>query len=350
MKRRTYLIVLGFLLIASVLWLLYDHQRSARPQAAQKDAEAASPTPRSTPFSGPLPEVMPVGPYLGPTDPRWPIRRAMRERDRSYEWKTPIEFYGEVVDQDGRPVEGAIADVIWTDVSAKGSSEMQVTSDASGLFSITGIRGKGMTVQVNKVGYYRQISDARSAFEYAGFWEPSYHIPDSANPVIFRLRKMGEGAALMRNGPNLLGLMPGGDPSFFDLERGRKSKGRRDFAVRLTRGEKNGDQKFDWGVTFESVGAGSGLQESKEEFMTEAPESGYQPSWTFSQKADDKNYQRELQTKFFVKTASGQFARIEVWILPEYNDAAAMTLVSYLNLKPGDRNLEFDPSRAVTKP
>jgi hypothetical protein len=121
-------------------------------------------------------------------------------------------------------------------------------------------------------------------------------------------------------------------------------------SVRVTKGAKSENKQFDWEVTLEAVGSGAGLLESKEEFMTAAPEGGYQPSWKFTQKAGAEKYQSEMQTKFFVKTADGQFARIEVRVLPEYNDTAAVDLVSYLNPKPGDRNLEFDPAKAVKSP
>ena len=42
-----------------------------------------------------------------------------------------------------------------------------------------------MTVRVTKDGYLRETSKGRSAFEFAGFWEPTYYEPDPNNPVIF---------------------------------------------------------------------------------------------------------------------------------------------------------------------
>ena len=72
---------------------------------------------------------MPRGSYQGMNDPRWSIYWKKREQDREFEWKTPIEFHGKVLDQDGNPVAGVAADIIWTDMSPDGSSHMQVTSD-----------------------------------------------------------------------------------------------------------------------------------------------------------------------------------------------------------------------------
>lgn len=81
--------------------------------------------------------------------------------------------------------------------------------------------------------------------------------------------------------------------------------------------------------------------------MTEAPALGYQPSWKFSQKSGAEKYQPEVQAKFFVKSAGGQYGRIDVRVFPKYNEMAAVDLVSYLNPTPGDRNLEFDPAKAI---
>ncbi len=349
MKHRKPLIALGLLLVVGfALWLLLSGNLPEKNTTSQTKREA---TPEASPtyITTKAPRQEAGGPYA-PADPRWPERTRKLMADPQYEWKTPIEFYGKVADQEGKPIEGALASVTWTDMSANGSSQMEKTSDSSGLFSITGIKGKHMTVQVNKEGYYRQLSGTTSAFEYAGFWEPSYHVPDKGKPVIFRLRKKGEASALMRYGPTLFGVKPDGIPAVFDLASGRKNIGRGDVSVRITKGAKSANKQFDWEVTLEAVGSGAGVLESKEEFMTAAPEGGYQASWKFSQKAGAEKYQEVVQSKFFVKTAGGQFARIEVRVLPEYNDTAAVDLVSYFNPNPGDRNLEFDPTKVVTTP
>lgn len=348
MKNRKILIALALVILAGAAWLLLRQQP---PYQAQTTIEQSpSPQPTSAQYiTTTAPRQAPGGPYA-PADPRWPERTRKLKEDPQYEWKTPIEFYGKVVDQDGKPIEGALASITWTDMSTDGSSQMEKTSDSSGFFSILGIKGKHMTVQVNKEGYYRQLTGTTSAFEYAGFWEPSYHIPDKGKPVLFRLRKKGEAAELARYGPTLFGVTPDGVPVIFDLATGRKNSGAGDVSVRMTRGEKSANKQFDWEVTLEAVGSGAGLAESKDEFMTEAPDAGYQSSWKFSQKSGAEKYQSEVQTKFFVKTAGGQFARIEVRVLPTYNDTAAVDLVSYFNSKAGDRNLEFDPSKVVKSP
>jgi hypothetical protein len=42
-------------------------------------------------------------------------------------------------------------------------------------------------------------------FEYAGFWEPTFHVPDPSNPVIFHMWKKGMSEPMIQRGPMLLG-------------------------------------------------------------------------------------------------------------------------------------------------
>ena len=351
MKRQNIIISLAtFLVVVAVIWMLTQRKPSTPTEPTSEATSKPQATPVSTPsatsFAGSLPDTMPKGPYQGMNDSRWPIYWKKREQDQTFEWKTPIQFYGKVLDQDGNPVGGATADVIWTDMSANGNSHMNVASNGDGLFSITGIRGKHMTVQVTKEGYQRQLTGTQSAFEYAGFWEPTYHEPDPNHPVIFRLRKKEEAEPMIRYGPTLFGAPNNGIPASFDLVTGRKAAGGSgNITLRITKGPKM-NKRFDWTATVEGAG-GAGLIESTDEFMVTAPEEGYQSQWTFSQKATDEKYQSQIQSKFYVKTGDSRYARVEMRIIPEYNETAAVDLTVYLNPKPGSRNLEFDPSKLL---
>ncbi len=207
MNLRARSLTLGLLLLvagAALLAFALTRERNQAPPAAAPQAEAESlgpvPTPSpspaaSTPISAPTPASASLTatsafPYQGLSDPRWPLRRKLQEEDPQYEWRTPISFYGKVVDQDGAPISGVLARLSWTDLSPKGTSLANRTTDAQGLFSITGITGKRLGVgDLEKEGYVAARGTNPYTFEYPGFWEPSYHIPDPANPVVFRMRK-----------------------------------------------------------------------------------------------------------------------------------------------------------------
>src|SRR6266478_6695400 len=58
--------------------------------------------------------------------------------DSNWDWKQPINFWGNVVDESNAPVAGASVHFSWNDLSADGTSTSSTNSDANGLFSLTG--------------------------------------------------------------------------------------------------------------------------------------------------------------------------------------------------------------------
>jgi hypothetical protein len=278
-------------------------------------------------------------------DPRWPIYLKKRDQDPYIDWRTPISFYGKVVDDSGAPVSGAAANLVWNDLSPRGTSRAQLISDAGGKFSIAGIHGKGMTVEVSKPGYENRVAKNRSDFEYAGFWEPTYHEPDPVNPVVFHLRKKAEAEPMVHYGPTLFSLPSNGAPAYFDLAVNRKTtEGAGNLAVRVSKGAKV-NKRFDWQLTIEAVN-GAGLIDSGEEFLMRAPAEGYETQWTFAQQANDPQFKSETQARFCVRTREGKFARILVRVFADYNEAPALDLEVFLNPS-GSPNLEFDARKAV---
>jgi hypothetical protein len=329
MRPNNLVILIAVLLIASTLiWIIAERNRSDRatqslgrtpsthltkhqatPVAAGSPTHT-SPTPpagvRSTPYAtisatqlaASVPDVMPRGSYQGMSDPRWLIYWKKREQDRDFEWKTPIEFYGKVLDQDGNPVAGATADINWTDMSPDGSSQMQVTSDAAGLFSVTGISGKHMTVQVTKDGYLREISKGRSAFEFAGFWEPTYYEPDPNNPVIFYLKKKGEPAPLVSSKGKFVATLGTPSPIPMPPSTGAASP------IHITVFESDAKtRKWRAHISVED----GGIIPALEEFPFQAPKEGYQTSLDLNEESPHPPGWQDLHEGgwFYIKTGQG---------------------------------------------
>jgi hypothetical protein len=199
------------------------------------------------------------------------------EREREVEvgkdqWRTPISFYGKVVDDKGEPVSGADIDFGWNNLS--GSPSKKAKSDADGMFSLEGEQGKVLEVKVSKPGYYTSKMD-RGYFYYAG--KNENFLPDSNNPVIYHLRKKGEAEHLVVLKQNYR-VPRDGTPLELDLLHGKQvSQG--DLKVRCwtsDQGKRSG-AKYDWTcvITF----PGGGLLESTNEFDFVAPEAGYQTSY-----------------------------------------------------------------------
>jgi hypothetical protein len=299
MKPR-YVIILSatFLIVVGVSWILIQRQTSVQTKRAVQETRGPRIT-AITPSSS-IPEAvrqLPGAPYQ-PADPRWAERRKLRREDPQYEWKTPIKFYGRVLDQEGKPVAGATADIVWTDMSPEGSSHMQVTSDGAGLFSITGISGKHMTVRVTKEGYLRETSKGRSAFEFAGFWEPTYYEPDPNNPVIFYLRKKGEPAELVSSEGKL--VLTFGIPAPIPMPPATANAS----PINVTVFESDAKTRK-WRARI-SVDDG-GIVPALEEFPFEAPKEGYQSSLDLNEESPHPPGWQDLHEGgwFYIKTRQG---------------------------------------------
>jgi len=91
----------------------------------------------------------------------------------------------------------------------------------------------------------------------------------------------------------------------------------------------------------------SGITESKNGFLFEAPVTGYQNALQIEQKQENPDYQREARLQCYVRLADGKtYGRIEANVLPKYNNDAAIDLKIYVNPS-GSRNLEYDPAKQI---
>jgi hypothetical protein len=97
---------------------------------------------------------------------------------------TPFDFYGKVIDRDGKPVAGVTAHIsVMGEVGkTEGQTNHDVVSGANGLFSLKNIRAFGVIVSVEKSGY-QAVSSERP-------WPHSGRVfPTVDEPAIYRLQK-----------------------------------------------------------------------------------------------------------------------------------------------------------------
>jgi hypothetical protein len=265
-------------------------------------------------------------------------RRKTAEEQMLNEWRTPIEFYGKVVDENTNPVAAAQVDFDCNDISPTGTSFYHAQSDASGLFSIRNIQGLLLGVMVNKEGYNTYLPHGDN-FYYAG--QNANFVPDPKNPIVFRLRKKGEGVDLIKaDFPVGIGqiaqLHHDGTPIELDLskaDQGRAGSG----LLKLEFWRDVSDRKasvFDWKLQLSAPGGG--LVETDEEFAFLAPENGYQPSIVIDMPATNQPWIGEIRSKYYIQLSDGKYGRIDFYFL-SYN--GVFTIHSAIN-PDGSRNLE----------
>lgn len=100
------------------------------------------------------------------------------------DWRTPIAFYGKVVDQSNSPVAGAVVEFVVNDLSREGTTRYNRTSDSRGFFSLIKVTGKALTVTVHKEGYNPSTQNPFT-FIYSG--ENQNYSPNATAPETFIL-------------------------------------------------------------------------------------------------------------------------------------------------------------------
>ena len=267
------------------------------------------------------------------------VRQKEREAamDRSLdEWRTPIEFYGKVVDENNSPVQGVQIDFACNDLSTEGTSYYHTASDSGGMFSITGIRGKLLSAKLSKTGYYVSKRD-NDSFTYAG--ENVNFKPDATNPILFHLRKHGQGEPLTTASSRLKVPLSGVPVNWSVLNGKQEISSERIVLICQSQAQlkQAGSREYDWSLKVTMPDGG--LIETNEEFPFLAPESGYQPEILISMGAEKKElWQSMIQRSFFFRLRDGRYGRFNLSFI---SNNGVLRIDSCLNPS-GSRNLEYD--------
>ena len=254
---------------------------------------------------------------------------------------TPITFYGRVIDQNGDPVPSAIVNYTAVDRFDQSGSKYQGESDANGDFSINGIRGAALNVGVRKDGYYPILDRSNASFAYGIGPDSTRKEPPRENdPAIFVLQKKGVAEPLIQAKGGQIDVPRTGEPFFIDLASARPGHG--DLQLETWIGDSS-QRRFDWRYRL-SIPRG-GLAQRNGQFDFEAPPNGYEPFVEVNMPANSDQWSARPTKDYFAKLPDGRYARFSIKFYA--GDRNFIVFESYLNPKPGSRNLEFDPQKTV---
>jgi hypothetical protein len=355
---KTACFVLLTLIAVAIGWWLSSPRKSttsvsATPNPVPKAPEAATQLPIQSDTPPEIVQPFARTPYLGLKDPRWVERRRLREEDPAYQWRTPIEFFGMVIDEKNQPVAGAEIEYSWNGTIEKygkdGVVHKTMTSDASGSFHIHGIEGKVLTVLVSKDGYYRRKSWNGGSFDYAGFWEPIFIEPDRNKPVILQLVKRPVAEPTYRIGSRIFLEPPALETHLDLLSPTAQSAAPADLHVRITRPPGASYEKpFDWSVTIEGRN-GAEIVETTDEFMLQAPADGYQPKLVRDYKNPTGNARQKV--RFYVRSKGRKLYAAVDFEMAAYrrmNGSEPASIVISATVNPNDSpNVEYDPEKDI---
>jgi hypothetical protein len=339
MKRHRLILVVPVVVILVLLvrWGFHrSNASSAKAEAQAAISGASTANSESTPaVSLNLQHIIRPPPPEASDAEKWDWWREMSARDKFFDLKMPISFYGLVVDDMKQPIAGARVKFSWTDLSPKGTSQQSTMSDTTGRFFLINAVGRALTVQVEKEGYRAYALQNRFSFDYAMFADVRYHHPDSSRPVVFVLRKNREAEPLIFRENQEAELQPGQSKSF--------AIGPGGAAIVVERLPNSIEGPRGWAARV--VVPNGGLAFAMDEFPFEAPVEGYSASVELSHKSPKSlAWSGDNGAQFFVKTPQG-FGRVIVRNTP---GMSWVYVTSYFNTRPGSRNLEIDPYNLVT--
>ena len=228
----------------------------------------------------------------------------------------PIDFYGKLEDQFGKPVVGAeiTGSTIIYNGTKTGSTRVTATSDASGLFEIHAGKGESLGVIPKKEGY--ALATTAVGFRYSHL-DQNYFVPDPNSPVVMKMWKLQGSEPLLSIGQTFKFRYTDNSVNF-DLLTGKIVPSGGDITMILNRspGVISGRTRQDWGVEIQAVQGGL-IESSGDERVTYwAPESGYQPSYSFTMSTNPPNkWHGGWGATFYIKSRNGQmYSKVNVGV------------------------------------
>ncbi len=264
------------------------------------------------------------------------IRQYMESQNK------PIQFYGQVIDQNGSPISGVKVRVKvrhWdVKVPAAWGADTKIFSveketDLAGRFEVHDVTGDVFDVEsIRKTGYALSPKTPNSFGSSTGSFQ---------NPVIFKMWKLGEpGKVISRK--TFWDIASDGQPCTIDLVSDKKRNGENasgDLIVKLSRPSNvKPHDRYLWTLVLSAVNGG--LVETQDEFLYSAPEAGYQPTITIEMNPETSDWTSVLKKDFYISSRSGTiFGALRFTIRPNYAEASAIQIEATLNVN-GSRNLQ----------
>jgi hypothetical protein len=271
------------------------------------------------------------------------LKQYEKEKTAIAAMNVPVNFWGRVVDQDGTSLSGVKVEMSlrqWKEESGSPSGEFLVfnrQTGANGTFDLRGENGDALEFRsINKEGY-RLSPKAVTSLNFERNPNPS-----SANdPIIFKMWKIGASGKLL-TGSKFFGIVPDGRTYTIDLIRGTKSEGESsegDLRVKILRPSVIQERlPYDWTCVIETIGGG--LIEADDDFMYQAPETGYSSPYQVKFTASQTNWTDTVKDNVYVESRGGAvYGIIHMEIIAHYQDKSVFN-VSYSINPNSSRNLQ----------
>ena len=258
----------------------------------------------------------------------------------------PIVFYGKVEDQFNDAVANATVTFgvrIYNGYESTVKSG-EVTSDANGLFTISGYKGESLGLGVKKEGY--ALLSMNGSGIYSKLWpEIQRAHPAPNNPTVIKMWKLQGAEHLVSF--NIKTYIPvDGTPIKFNLQTGQQVQNGADLTISIKSSLKPSVQEgYDWQASIQMADGGI-IQDSNGlglEKMFQAPNSGYVSEFDLSFQKSTQSWTPRFNDGFYFTSQGGKrYGKFALLIISDRvkDGAIPVTLNGYLN-PAGSRNLEM---------
>ena len=274
----------------------------------------------------------------------------MKLGDLNYDLKVPIEFFGKVLDQHDNPVRGAEIQLSLSSMS--GIINQSIYSREDGAFSLTGIKGKFLSVNVFGLeGYTGVRSTGYRDYNYAIPGEFNFHVPNPNSPVIFRIWKYEHPEPLRRRVIESV-IKNNGSISWINIDDGTVGESR--IGVSYLGSTHIGTEGKMPEIRVVS-GDGCSIWETNDDPMFSPPEVGSKKLLVHefvSMKEEYRDISGQIiqgspfKFRLYFRAANGKYSAIKVDIRYESEETDVVSLYIYQNPS-GSRNLEYDPKLEI---
>ena len=265
----------------------------------------------------------------------------------------PLQVFGQVVDQFGEPLVGARINVLHAPVglSGPGSGTHKTYTDSNGRFELSG-EGQGMTIDsivhpettrlIRRFEYENQPGEGyshRVSFASSYFNDPSRTGQNTDDPFVIKMYRVSSfenvEVAGMTLGQGGVSIVPDGEVTVD-----------KKLQFSCQRGEKPSD---DWKIIIRPIGAG-GFQMARDEFLSEAPDGGYDIPQIELGAADERrptnNSVRPLNKRWYYTSDSGGTYGVFsiLWAKPFYSRRSCGVFFDVIKYNPeASRSLAVPP-------
>jgi hypothetical protein len=254
----------------------------------------------------------------------------------------PINEFVRVVDQYGNPVPGAdVTGYVHLNVNFVYDTveEHTTKTDSDGLFSFTGLHGKGLGWSVTKAGY----EGSPNAVALTG---PKTGKQSTAKDRITYVMWKQNPEAMVYRKFRPINLPCDNTPVNVNLLQGKTVPLNGDMVIRFNRTPVQivRGKPFPWTLTLSMPGGGF-IDLGDQPYPYLAPTEGYQETLTITDRDFPNKLEDSVRRSYFFKTASGQYGRLKVNLQTDFQPPPTVFGIdSYLNPS-GSRNLEYDRAK-----